>query len=74
MALYDAYVAYFGRYRVDAARKVVVTRADADLADVFVGRDEERPFELQGDQLTLSPQWTSGGVHWQGLRVFERVR
>src|SRR5262245_60779986 len=61
IALYDAYVAYFGSYRVDAARRVVTHRVSGDLADVYVGREEERPYELDGNRLTLHPQWTSDG-------------
>jgi hypothetical protein len=72
--LLDAYVAYFGRYRVDAARSVVVHQVDGDLYDVFVGRDEERPFTLTGDRLELTPTWKQDGQQWTGVRVFERVR
>lgn len=72
--LLDAYVAYFGRYRVDAARAVVVHQVEGDLYDVFVGRDEERPFRLEGDRLELTPTWQQDGQPWTGVRVFERVR
>ena len=74
IALYDAYVAYFGKYTVDAKRSVVIHHVEADLADVYVGQDQERPFELAGDRLTLRPRWTVDGNQWIGLRVFERVK
>ena len=74
IALFDAYTAYFGTYRIDAARGVVIVHAEADTADVFIGEVEERPFTLNGDRLALTPEWTENGVHWKGLRVFERVR
>lgn len=73
-ALFDAYTAYFGTYRVDAARGVVIHRVEGDLADVFIGKDEERPYELSGDRLVLKPQWESDGQRWQGIRVFERAK
>ena len=73
-ALYDAYAAYFGTYTVDAKRSVVIHHVEGDLYDVFVGTDQERPFELSGDQLILRPKWTEGGTQWTGLRVFERVK
>lgn len=74
VALYDAYTAYFGTYKVNTALHVVTTHVLADMADIFVGRDEERPYELQGDRLTLTPEWITDGMRWQGVRVFERVK
>jgi hypothetical protein len=73
VALYDAYTAYFGTYTVDVKRSIVTVHVEGDLADVFVGTDQERPFEISGDRLFLRPKWTEGGVQWTGLRVFERV-
>jgi len=35
LALFDAYVAYFGTYSVDAARGVVIHHVEADLSDVL---------------------------------------
>ena len=74
LALYDAYVAYFGRYTVDADRGVVIHHVEGDLADVYIGSDEERPFVLRGDTLILAPHWKVDGQEWHGIRVFERVR
>jgi hypothetical protein len=73
-ALYDAYAAYFGTYTVDAKRSVVIHHVEGDLADVFIGTDQERPFEIAGDRLILRPKWTVDGKQWTGLRVFERVK
>jgi len=73
-ALYDAYVAYFGTYSVDVARGVVVHHVEGDLADVYVGQDQERPFVLQGDTLTLTPRWQQDDSEWHGIRIFERMR
>lgn len=74
IALYDAYAAYFGTYSVDARRGVVTHHVEGDLADVFIGTDQERPFQLAGDRLTLTPSWTVDGKAWTGIRVFERVK
>jgi hypothetical protein len=74
MALFDAYVAYFGTYRVDASRGVVIHHAEGDLSDTYIGRDEERHFELSGDRLVLKDPWTKDGKGWLGTRVFERVK
>jgi hypothetical protein len=73
-ALLDAYVAYFGTYRVDGAKGIVIHRAEGDLYDLFIGRDEERPFELSGDRLVLKPRWSQDGQEWTGIRVFERIK
>jgi hypothetical protein len=71
--LYDAYTAYFGTYRVDLARKVIIHHAEADMQDAFIGHDEERHYSLVGNVLTLNPTWEEEGVRWTGNFVFERV-
>ena len=74
VALYDGYVAYFGRYEVDLARKVVTHLPEGDLSRVYIGRREDRHYELTGDRLVLSETWTQSGKPWRGVRVFERVK
>jgi hypothetical protein len=74
VALMDGYVAYFGTYTVDWTKHVVTHRAQGDLYSVYIGRAEERPFELNGDRLTLTPRWERGGKSVQGIRVFVRVK
>ncbi len=73
-ALFDAYMGYFGTYTVDMAKGVVTHHVEGDLYDLFVGKHEERPFELSGDRLVLKPRWTLDGVEWSGYRAFQRVR
>lgn len=74
VALYDAYVAYFGTYSVDMKRSVVIHHVEGDLFDVFIGSEQERPFTLAGERLTLAPRWTVDGKQWTGVRVFERAK
>ena len=75
VALFDGYVAYFGRYEFDAARSVVTHLPEADLSRLYIGRREERHVdELDGDSLVLSEQWTQSGRRWSGVRVFRRLR
>lgn len=71
--LYDAYVAYFGTYSVDHQQGVVIHHVEADLADVFIGNDESRPFVLRDDTLILAPHWQVNGETWHGIRIFTRV-
>ena len=73
-ALLDSFMAYFGTWTADPTRGVVIHHVVGDLWGVFDGRDEERPFQLSGDRLTLEPGWESDGRRWVGIRVFERVR
>jgi hypothetical protein len=73
-ALFDSYVAYFGKYTVDWTRKIITHKVEADLYDVYVGTSQERPFELKDDRLTFSPQWERDGKPVRGIRAFERIR
>jgi hypothetical protein len=75
LALFDAYEAYFGRYKVDWTKHVVPHNVEGHMNDVYVGTPQERPFELNGDHLSLTPHWVaSDGQKIQGIRTFERVR
>jgi len=74
IALYDGYVAYFGRYEVDLARHVVIHLPEADLSRLYIGRREERHFMLSGDQLTLTESWVQSGKTWHGVRIFHRLK
>ena len=74
VALFDGYAAYFGRYEVDRRRKIVTHLPEAHLSRLYIGRREERHYELTGDRLVLSETWTQGGKTWSGVRVFERIR
>lgn len=74
VALYDGYVAYFGRFEVDTARRVVIHLPEADLSRLYIGRREERHYELAGDQLVLTESWTQSGAAWSGRRVLRRMR
>ncbi len=72
--LFDSYVAYFGKYEVDWARKMVTHKVEGDLYDVYVGTSQERPFELKGHRLTFVPRWERDGKPVQGVRAFEMMR
>ena len=74
VALYDGYVAYFGRFEVDTARGVVIHLPEADLSRLYIGRREERHFDLVADRLVLTETWTQSGVAWSGTRVLRRMR
>ena len=66
VAAFDAYVAYFGRWVVNAEGQVT-HRVTGALDPTYVGTDQERPFRVTGDSLILGD-----GRTWR--RVFVRVR
>lgn len=74
VALYDGYVAYFGRYEVDTSRHVVIHLPEAHLSKLYIGRREERHFKFSGDRLILSETWTQSGKKWSGVRIFQRLK
>jgi len=66
LAAYSAYVAYFGTYTVDAAKRVVTHHVEGSLAPDFTGTDQPRPFQLEGDRLEIGD-----GKTWR--RLLERM-
>ena len=74
VALYEGYVAYFGRFEVDDTRHVVIHLPEADLSRLYIGRREERHFELASNRLILSETWTQSGKRWSGIRTFQRLK
>lgn len=64
---YLGYVAYFGRYSVDEAARVVTHHVEASLRPSYVGTDQKRPATLEGDRLTLSDGKTFRVV-WERAR------
>jgi hypothetical protein len=43
---FDAYVAYFGTYTVDAAKQILVHHVEASLDPTYNGTDQARPSPL----------------------------
>ena len=74
VALFDGYVAYFGRFEVDSTRKVVTHLPSADLSRLYIGKREERHYQLTAERLILSETWVQSGKPWSGVRVFERLK
>jgi hypothetical protein len=67
LAAYNAYVAYFGTYTVEADKHLVTHHVEGSLAPDFTDTDQPRPFKLEGDRLEIGD-----GKTWR--RVLERVR
>ena len=66
VAAYQAYVAYFGTYTVDAGKSIVTHHVEGSLSPEFTDTDQPRPFKLEGDRLEISD-----GKAWR--RVLKRV-
>ena len=74
VAPFDGYVAYFWRLEGDVSRKVVIHLPDAHLSRLYIGRREERHYQLGDDELVPCETWQQSGVSWSGVRVSQRVR
>jgi hypothetical protein len=52
-AAYSSYIAYFGRYEIDPARKVVTHHVEGSVSPNMVGQGMPRHYELSADRKTL---------------------
>lgn len=52
-AAYSGYVAYFGRYEIDADKRVVTHHVEGALSPGMVGQEMPRHYELSSDGATL---------------------
>ncbi len=67
------YCSYFGTYSYDPSGPTWTTRvAGANIAN-YPGSEQTRRFAIDGDLLTISETYTSGGATIQAERVLRRV-
>ena len=64
---YNAYVAYFGTYRVDEQRHIVTHIVEGSLKPSYTGTEQPRPFKLNGDTLVIEISDKKGGHHYREL-------
>lgn len=57
------YVAYFGTFSVDETRRVVIHHVQCALDPAWVGSDQARDYEFQGNRLTLSAGLSGRRIH-----------
>jgi hypothetical protein len=75
MVFLDTYYAYFGRFEVDAAARVVIHRVRASLRPNEIGISYRRQFLIDGDRLTLaSPPESHAGETFTSRLIFVRVQ
>jgi hypothetical protein len=73
-AAFHGYLAYFGTYTVEPDRGVVVHHLEMCLNPNWIGVDQVRYFDLQGDRLTLvTPPMAGGGGKLVATLIWERL-
>jgi Lipocalin-like domain len=70
LAAYRGYLAYFGTYRVDEARGVVIHKVEGSLYPNNVGSEQLRRYSFSGNRLILEAELALGGrtrLVWERL-------
>lgn len=70
-AAVDTYVSYSGRYEIN--EDTVIHRVDVCLFPNWVGNDQKRTFQFDGNRLTLSTPLPGGDMQRSAHLVWERV-
>lgn len=74
-AAFRGYLAYFGSYTIDEEQKTVTHHLQGALLPNWVGADQTRFFELNGNRLTLrTPPLMMGGSAAIGYVVWEKMK
>jgi hypothetical protein len=74
-AAFESYVAYWGRYEVDASAGTVTHRVSQSLFPNWTGGQQVRYFKFEDGRLILStPPFRRGGVEVKGVLVWERMK
>lgn len=71
MQSYDAYVGYFGTYRVDKAKHILHHQVEGALDTTYTNTDQPRPYRLSGDVLVIEVKDADGSSYYRELH---RVR
>lgn len=72
-AAFNGYAAYYGSYSVDQGQGIIVHHVEAAHIPNWVGTDQVRHFEFQGNRLTLKGSLLRGGVQKVVSLVWERL-
>lgn len=73
-AAFEGYIAYFGRYDVDAERRSVLHHIVGSWYPNWVGQTHQRYAEFEESRLTLTtPPFRGGGEPLVGALVWERM-
>ena len=69
---FQAYVGYFGTYRVDKAKGVLHHQVEGSINPVYTNTDQLRPYRLNGDVLIIEVHDAADGTDY--YRELHRVR
>jgi hypothetical protein len=72
-AAFGGYTAYYGSYSVNPDEQTIVHHIEAALLPNWVGTDQQRHFEIDGNCLTLQGPLLLGGVPGVVSLVWERL-
>jgi len=72
-AAFGGYTAYYGTYSVNPDEQTIVHHIEAALLPNWVGTDQQRHFEFDGNYLTLKGSLLLGGVQGAVSLVWERL-
>ncbi len=72
VAAVDTYISYCGRYEVQG--DTVIHHVEVCLFPNWIGNDQKRTFEFDGDRLLLSTEPIAvGEMNWTGHLIWERI-
>jgi Lipocalin-like domain len=75
VAAYDGYIAYYGSFVIDTATRMLTHHVTASLFPNWLGGDQVRFYELNGDTLTLtSKSFAAHGTQVTPHVVWRHVR
>ena len=72
LAAFDAYVGYFGTYRVDKVHHILHHQVEGALDSTYTDTDQLRPYRLKGDTLVIDVTDPKDGTRY--YRELHRVR
>jgi len=70
----DWYCSYFGTYSYDPSGPSWTTHVTGGNIPNYLGTDQQRHFEMHGNELTISETFTAEGRTWRGKRVLRKLR
>jgi len=74
-AIFGGYIAYFGTTEVDEEKGIRINHVEGSLNPNWVGGDQIRFYELDGDRITFkTPPMKVGDIQVTGVLVWERIR
>ncbi len=74
-AALEGYVAYYGPFELDPERRRLVTRVEGSLFPNWLGSEQERFYQFDGNRMTLTtPPMVLGDEEFRGVLVWERVQ